>query len=70
MQNVYRNAIPPYRSFVYEEDAVFPAKLGAWGARRAAMDFERERLVETPLWMPFHAGLWQEIQARTRRAAA
>jgi hypothetical protein len=73
MPKLYRSASYPSHWFVYTEDAgwlLFPAKLGGWDARRPATDLDPARLFETPLWMSFHTGLWEEVQARTRPVAA
>jgi hypothetical protein len=73
MPRLYRSPAHPHHWFVYTEDAgwlLFPAKVGGWDSRQPAVSVECAKLFETPLWLSFHTGLWEEVQARTRRSAA
>jgi len=73
MPRLYRSAAHPYHWIVYTGDAgwlLFPAKAGGWDSRRPAVGLDLADLFETPLWLSFHTGLWEEVQARARRAAA
>jgi hypothetical protein len=73
MPRLYRSAAHPYH-WVYYSDAagwlLFPAKSGGWEARHPVTGLDRTRLFEAPLWLSFHTGLWEEVQAGACRAAA
>jgi hypothetical protein len=73
MPRLYRSAAHPYHWFVYVDDSgwlLFPAKVGGWESRRPANGLDLGELFEAPLWLSFHTGLWEEVQARAQRAAA
>ncbi len=73
MPRLYRSASYPHHWVAYTDDSgwlLFPAKVGGWEARRPATGLDRAGLSETPLWLSFHTGLWEEVQAAARRAAA
>lgn len=73
MPRLYRSAAYPHHWIAYTDETgwlLFPAKVGGWEARRPAPDLVPAELFETPLWLSFHTGLWEEVQEETRSAAA
>ena len=73
MPRMYRSTAHPHHWVVYSEDwgwQMFPAKVGGWNHRRPATDLHPANLFETPLWLSFNTGLWEELQASVRMPAA
>jgi len=73
MPRLYRSTAHPHHWVAYTDETgwlVFPAKVGGWEARRPAAGLNPCELFETPLWLSFHTGLWEEVQSGMRRAAA
>lgn len=73
MPRLYRSAAYPHHWVVYTEEAgwlLFPARPKGWEARRPAAALNPADLFETPLWLSFQTGLWEEVQAAAHCAAA
>jgi hypothetical protein len=73
MPRLYRSAAHPHHWIAYSAASgwmLFPAKVRGWDSRRPATGLDPAELFETPLWLSFHTGLWEEVQAEARSAAA
>jgi len=73
MPRLYRSAAYPCHWIVYTDESgwqLFPAKFNGWESRRTVEPLNSAQLFETPLWLSFNTGLWEEVQAQACRAAA
>lgn len=73
MPRLYRSVAHPHHWVVYTDNCgwqLFPARIGGWNERRPATGLHPAGLFETPLWLSFNTGLWEEVQAEAQLPAA